>query len=74
MFEKPLRLAAALALLVLGNACSHGDHSAPFAGAAGTAAAMPTPNVDRARHRTKVARARGTGRPVPVRRSPTSRP
>ncbi|HEY1536968.1 MAG TPA: PA14 domain-containing protein, partial [Polyangiaceae bacterium] len=47
MFEKPVRLALALALLALGNACSHGDHpSAPFSGAAGAAPAMPTPNVD----------------------------
>ncbi|HEX7453665.1 MAG TPA: PA14 domain-containing protein, partial [Polyangiaceae bacterium] len=47
MFEKPLRLAAALALLALGNACSHGDRpNVPFAGAAGAAPAMPIPNVD----------------------------
>src|SRR6478735_2576221 len=46
MFGKPLRLALALALLALGNACSHGGHdNAPFAGVA-DAGDKPLPMVD----------------------------
>jgi PA14 domain len=46
MFEKPLRLALALGLLMLSAACSHGGHdSAPFAGSAGTGE-QSTPVVD----------------------------
>jgi len=46
MFGKPLRLALALALLAMGNACSHGGHdSAPFAGTA-DAGDKPVPVVD----------------------------
>ena len=47
MFEKPVRVVLALAVLVLANACSRADHpSAAFTGTAGAAPAMPTPNVD----------------------------
>ena len=46
MFEKPLGLTLALALLAFGTACSHGGHdSAPFAGAAGSGD-KPIPVVD----------------------------
>ncbi|HET7545441.1 MAG TPA: PA14 domain-containing protein [Polyangiaceae bacterium] len=46
MFGKPLRLALALALLAIGNACSHGGHdSAPFAGTV-DAGDKPLPMVD----------------------------
>ncbi|MEI9940759.1 MAG: PA14 domain-containing protein [Pseudomonadota bacterium] len=46
MFEKPLRFAVTLALLALGNACSHGGHDgAPFAGVA-DAGDKPVPVVD----------------------------
>jgi hypothetical protein len=46
MFEKPLRLALALSLLMLSVACSHGGHdSAPYVAAAG-GTSMPTPPSD----------------------------
>jgi len=46
MFGKPLRLALALALLALVNACSHGGHdTAPYAGN-GDAGDKPVPMVD----------------------------
>ncbi|HYP98521.1 MAG TPA: PA14 domain-containing protein [Polyangiaceae bacterium] len=46
MFGKPLRLALALALLAIGNACSHGGHDgAPFLGV-GDAGDKPVPTVD----------------------------
>ena len=46
MFGKPLRLALAIALLAIGNACSHGGHdAAPFAGEA-DAGDKPVPVVD----------------------------
>jgi len=46
MFEKPISLALALALLVFGTACSHGGHDgAPFAGVA-DAGDKPLPTSD----------------------------
>ncbi len=47
MFEKPLRLAIALAVLTLSSACSHGGHeSAPYTSDVAGAGSKPTPNTD----------------------------
>ncbi len=47
MFEKPLRLALALALLTLSSACSTGGHeTAPYASDTAGAANKPVPNTD----------------------------
>ena len=47
MFEKPLGLALAWALLALSTACSHGGHDgSPYAGVAGGDGTEPVPTVD----------------------------